>query len=411
MNEQALTVQGHAPVDIVGGAMDIQTLAAQVKLITQCMKEVMQVDVHYGRIPGTSKDCLYKAGAEKLLFMFRLRPIVDPRVDVTTEELGGGHKLFTVVTHVLTQDGVEVATGIGSCSTKEGKYLYRHGEEETELTGEKIPTDYKENKSKYRKQGFVCKKVDSAWGWYKITGSADKVEHDNPADYWNTCLKMAKKRSMVDGALTGLAASDVLTQDVEDMQGVIDREEEKNPTPSPTTAPTTAATVPPPTTVQPLATPPQQAPAATTPAPSPTPAAPPAQAPQQAAPAPAQATAPVAAPAPAAQAAPPTQPLVQEEPGATEPDEVLPPAQPDGRPPYATAVHKGTKPPQDQIDKVISTFSDYGLTKNDLHWHRGMDNEWLESDMAWFRDKFMALRKAEGPEFDKLHASLKAPAE
>jgi hypothetical protein len=47
------------------------------------------------------------------------------------------------------------------------------------------------------------------------------VEHDNPADYYNTVLKMAKKRAHVDAILTATAASDIFTQDVEDMPEVI----------------------------------------------------------------------------------------------------------------------------------------------------------------------------------------------
>ncbi|WP_418719751.1 hypothetical protein [Bilophila wadsworthia] len=43
-----------------------------------------------------------------------------------------------------------------------------------------------------------------------------RVEHDNPADYYNTCLKMAKKRALVDAVLTCTAASDIFTQDIED---------------------------------------------------------------------------------------------------------------------------------------------------------------------------------------------------
>ena len=42
-----------------------------------------------------------------------------------------------------------------------------------------------------------------------------RVEHDNPADYYNTALKMAKKRAQVDATLTVTAASDFFTQDLE----------------------------------------------------------------------------------------------------------------------------------------------------------------------------------------------------
>ena len=49
-----------------------------------------------------------------------------------------------------------------------------------------------------------------------------RIEHDNPADYYNTVLKMAKKRAHVDAVLTATAASDIFTQDIEDMPEVID---------------------------------------------------------------------------------------------------------------------------------------------------------------------------------------------
>jgi hypothetical protein len=49
-----------------------------------------------------------------------------------------------------------------------------------------------------------------------IARQGEKVEYDNPADYFNTCLKMAKKRALVDAVLTSTAASDIFTQDIEE---------------------------------------------------------------------------------------------------------------------------------------------------------------------------------------------------
>ncbi len=46
---------------------------------------------------------------------------------------------------------------------------------------------------------------------------ARKLENDNPADDYNTVLKMAKKRALVDAVLTATAASDIFTQDLEDI--------------------------------------------------------------------------------------------------------------------------------------------------------------------------------------------------
>jgi len=68
-------------------------------------------------------------------------------------------------------------------------------------------------------KGFVTKKNDE--GKWEIAIQGASVEHDNPADYYNTVLKMAKKRAHVDAILTATAASDIFTQDVEDMPEVI----------------------------------------------------------------------------------------------------------------------------------------------------------------------------------------------
>ena len=76
------------------------------------------------------------------------------------------------------------------------------------------------------KTGFSTKKNDS--GKWMIVRAGEKVEHDNPADYYNTVLKMAKKRAHVDAVLTATAASDIFTQDVEDMPEVINVKKEQH---------------------------------------------------------------------------------------------------------------------------------------------------------------------------------------
>ena len=50
-----------------------------------------------------------------------------------------------------------------------------------------------------------------------ITGQpTGRIENEDIADVYNTVLKMAKKRALVDATLTATAASDIFTQDVED---------------------------------------------------------------------------------------------------------------------------------------------------------------------------------------------------
>jgi hypothetical protein len=203
-------------------AMSVESVVRQVNLVQEIMKGVMKDGEHYGVIPGTSKPSLYKPGAEKLGFTFRLAP----EYEVTTIDWPGGHREYQVkckLRHIPT--GTMVGEGVGTCTTLEGKYRYRGGEKEG--TGQPVPKEYWNLKNAGRisealnligGEGFGVGKIDGQW---QICSMGEKVEHDNPADYYNTCEKMAKKRAHVDAILTATAASDIFTQDVEDMPEVI----------------------------------------------------------------------------------------------------------------------------------------------------------------------------------------------
>lgn len=200
----------------------VADMKAQVNLIQHVMKEVMKKDEHYGIIPGTNgKPSLLKAGAEKLIMTFRLVPDVYEQ----TIDIGGGHREVRVTVRLSTQNGIFLGAGVGSCSTMEGKYRFRTGPKT--LTGTPVPKEYWDNKrtdpAKAQEiiggAGYSTAKDDS--GQWVIAIQGEKVEHDNPADYYNTVLKMAKKRALVDACLTVTAASDIFTQDIEDMPEVI----------------------------------------------------------------------------------------------------------------------------------------------------------------------------------------------
>jgi hypothetical protein len=197
-------------------AIDIRS---QVDLIQGVMKEVMVNGEHYGVIPGCGdKPTLLKPGAEKLNLTFRMSP--DPQTEVV--DLGHGHREYRVKTILIAiRTGRVLGAGVGSASTMETKWRYRNAE--PEITERYVPKEYwnmrKENPGKALEliggKGFTTKKVDGNWYIAKMKG--EKVEYDNPADYYNTCWKMAKKRSLVDAVLTVTAASDIFTQDVEEM--------------------------------------------------------------------------------------------------------------------------------------------------------------------------------------------------
>lgn len=197
-------------------AKDIQ---GQVKLIQDVMSAVMKKDEHYGVIPGCGdKPALLKPGAEKLNLTFRMAP--DP--ETTIIDLGNGHREYRVKCVLRAiESGRILGAGVGSASTMETKWRYRNAE--PEITDKPVPGEYWDARKKdpakalelIGGKGFTTKKVDGSWMIAKMTGQ--KVEYDNPADYYNTCWKMAKKRALVDAVLTVTAASDIFTQDVEEM--------------------------------------------------------------------------------------------------------------------------------------------------------------------------------------------------
>lgn len=194
-------------------------VVAQVNLIQQIMRDVMHKDEHYGTIPGTNKPTLLKPGAEKLCLTFRLAP----SYEITERDLGTGHREYRIVCRLTSiQTGVVIGDGLGICSTMESKYRYRHADPED--TGTPVPGPYWEakkanNLAKMAEltggKGFVAKKNKAGqWTIHKI--AADRVDNPDIADVYNTVLKMAKKRAMVDAAITATGASDIFTQDLEE---------------------------------------------------------------------------------------------------------------------------------------------------------------------------------------------------
>lgn len=214
--------QNYGVINFEEYAMSCDAVVRQVNIVQDIMRNVMKDGEHYGVIPGTGKPSLYKPGAEKLGFTFRLRPEYEIR---ETNMMNGHREISVVCTLYHIPTGQSVGQGVGSATTMEGKYRYRGGEKEG--TGQAIPKEYwnlkkigktAEAQALIGGPGFSAGKINGNW---EICSTGEKQEHDNPADYYNTILKMAKKRAHVDAILTATAASDIFTQDVEDMPEVI----------------------------------------------------------------------------------------------------------------------------------------------------------------------------------------------
>lgn len=222
MNDTALTVrQPHAMSQF--GEMSVAAIVDRKKKIVEVMQAVMKEGEHYGRIPGCGdKPSLFKAGAEVLATTFGLAPTFD----VLEVNLPGGHRECRItcsLTHIAT--GAIVGAGVGSCSTLESKYRWRKGERLCPKCGK--PAIIK-GQAQYG-GGWLCWVKKNGCGTKWPDGAKeiedqqiDRVENPDIADVYNTVLKMAKKRAQVDATLTAVGASDILTQDLEDLTVMAD---------------------------------------------------------------------------------------------------------------------------------------------------------------------------------------------
>lgn len=207
--------------------MSVHDMAQQVRHIQEVMQSLMKKDEHYGRIPGCGdKPTLLKAGAEKLCMTFRLAPQVEEETIPLYDSQVPGHREVRVKVTLHGPSGNVLGQGVGTCSTMEGKYRFRKAEQ-------KCPKCGKETIIKGKQEyggGWLCYQKKGGCGAKFSDGDPEienqnmgRAEHDNPADYYNTVLKMAKKRALVDAVLTVTAASDIFTQDIEDMTETINK--------------------------------------------------------------------------------------------------------------------------------------------------------------------------------------------
>lgn len=196
--------------------LSLTDVRGQVNLIQEIMKGVMHKGEHYGVIPGTDKPTLLKPGAEKLCLTFRLAPTY------AIEQTKDAEHLTILSTCTLTHipSGKVYGSGMGSCSTREGKYAHRSASRKCPHCGKEAIIKGKEEYG----GGWVCfKKKDGCGAKFEdnapeiVSQAAGKVPNDNLADTYNTVLKMSNKRALVAAVLNVTAASDIFTQDIEDM--------------------------------------------------------------------------------------------------------------------------------------------------------------------------------------------------
>lgn len=209
--------------DESAGSARLLALKSRHNLLVQATKEVLSDGLDFGKIPGTGdKPTLLKPGAEKLCFLFGLRPTFE--VVESIEDWNGGLFYYRYRCTLHDQMGGVIADGEGSCNSREKKYRYRNAERVCPHCGKpaiiKGKTEYGGGWLCYRnKGGCGAKFADNAPEI--VNQETGQIENPEPYDLVNTLQKMAQKRALVAAVLVGTGASQFFTQDVEDMQ-VID---------------------------------------------------------------------------------------------------------------------------------------------------------------------------------------------
>lgn len=205
-----------APVVSVKDAL----LAYQAK--KELIDGIMKPGVDYGTIPGSSKNTLLKAGAEKATSFFGLAArFKDAEVieDWTGKDHDGEPFFYYRRTCELWRGNYLVASVDGSCNSFEKKYRYRSSERVCPECGK--PAIIK-GKREFG-GGWLCfKKKDGCGAKFDDNDPAiteqevGQVRNPDVADLTNTILKMADKRALVAATLIATGLSEYFTQDIED---------------------------------------------------------------------------------------------------------------------------------------------------------------------------------------------------
>ena len=190
--------------DMTISEQDIDQLSKIPRMLNRIYQNVMQEGTDYGVIPGAGdKPTLLKPGAEMLRMAFNLR--YKTEIDTSIEDWDKGMFYYRIKTHFSNSKDQYIGTGIGSTNSMEVRYSNRWVFESD------IPEGI--DKASLKTQERTSKK-GSKYKVYLI-----EADIHEKATLVNTLLKMAKKRSFVDGILSITGASRIFTQDVEDMRG------------------------------------------------------------------------------------------------------------------------------------------------------------------------------------------------
>ncbi len=171
----------------------LELVGLRTNTIKLAIKEKFKRDKHYGRIPGTQKDTLYKPGAELIMGWHKIYE--EPKVVEATQEWGmeaGVTPFFhfliksAIYQYVPGPNGepvkVELGSALGECNTGESRYTHRW------MWPSKM-SDALHTQAK--KEGWDTKKTSNGGTMYKCPTDKEEIR-----GLYNTVLKMAQIRAL-----------------------------------------------------------------------------------------------------------------------------------------------------------------------------------------------------------------------
>jgi len=200
-------------------AVRLSEMKQKLDLVQKFFKDVMVKDVDYGVIPGTQKPSLYKPGAEKLCELYNFAIVIAEKEEEKDLQ-SGYYRAKLVIRLVHRGTGALVAEGAGEANVYESKYRWRWVYERDLPKG-------------VDKESLVCKEFEGKNGTYKKY----RIENADLFDQWNTVLKMAKKRALVDATLSATRSSGIFSQAEDELDAWIEGEADEEPVEQPYTKP------------------------------------------------------------------------------------------------------------------------------------------------------------------------------
>jgi hypothetical protein len=195
---EIVPVQHHDILDI--SKERVEQGLKKIREFQQIVRKMTTKGQDYGTIPGTKRPTLLKPGAEKITKLLSLADDYDILSKNENWDRENPFFSYTVKCNLRKiGSGELVSSGVGECNSLEAKYRWRW------VFPREIPKNL-------NKEELKIKKTKKGYTLYRI-------DNDDVFSQVNTILKMAKKRALVDAALSAGRLSEIFTQDIEDLNG------------------------------------------------------------------------------------------------------------------------------------------------------------------------------------------------